>query len=151
MTLDEAPIVHWRDGLEIIAGDLIGAGMSRRVYAAAFDPARLVVKWQQDRDHFQNQREWIVWMAIKEVKKLAAWFAPCESISPAGLWLVQRRTQPVSIEELRREIPKVPMCFTDLHVGNWGRLDGRIVCHDYGFALTTEYGITGRMKKAEWR
>lgn len=42
------------------------------------------------------------------------------------------------------------MFFSDQKPENWGWLGDRIVCHDYGTALTTEYELTKRLRNANW-
>lgn len=150
MSLECGPITG-RDALTLLCGPLLGTGQGREVYASPLDPT-LVVKLETvgERQKFQNHAEWIVWEAVREQPALARWFAPCVAISYAGLWLLQRRTTPVTLAELRKALPRVPACFTDLKVSNWGRLEGRLVCHDYGTAMTTERGLTTRTRRADW-
>lgn len=142
--------ITWRDALTLLAGKKLGSGVSRDVFECAFDPTLVVKSEDNARSRFQNQREWAVWQAVEQSKVISRWFAPCVAISYAGIWMLQKRTEPVTLKELRKALPRVPLVFTDLKAQNWGRLDGRIVCHDYGTALTTEHGLSHRTKKAEW-
>jgi hypothetical protein len=41
----------------------------------------------------------------------------------------------------------VPSMFTDLKVQNWGMLNGRLVCHDYGLTCTS---LPRSMRAAKW-
>lgn len=142
--------ITWRDGLTLICGEQLGSGSCRQVYECKFDP-KLVVKVERWGARFQNPREFAVWEAVEECKPLARWFAPVVHMSDAGIWMTQRRTTPVTLEDLQRELPRVPAFFSDLKARNWGRMDGRIVCHDFGTALTTEHGLSSkRMRKADW-
>lgn len=149
-TIECGPITS-RDAFTLLCDELLGRGQGREVYAVPFDRT-LVVKLETvgKVQKFQNAAEWIVWESVQHDTRLARWFAPCVSISYSGLWLLQRRTSPVTLAELRKELPQVPASFTDLKVGNWGRLNGRIVCHDYGTAMTTQNGVTTRLKRAHW-
>lgn len=149
MTLDDCSPLQWRDALTLLCGDLIGSGISRQTYECRTN-ADYVVKVQTDTERFQNQMEWLVWEAARWQPKLRRWFAPCASISDCGLWLLQARTEPVSLKELKRRVPRVPKCFTDLKADNWGRLGSRLVCHDYGTIMVAQYGLTASMKRAEW-
>lgn len=58
-----------------------------------------------------------------------------------------QRAEPVSARDLPR---KVPAFFTDLKAENWGRIDGRFVCVDYGLHLLHEHGMTSRMRSVRW-
>lgn len=149
MNLEDLPRVSVLDALTLICGELIGEGLSRRVYAHATDQTR-VIKFEFAKLYFQNTIEATVWKRVRDSKELARWFAPVVVISDHGRWAIQARTQPVTLEELRRKLPRVPAFFTDLKAGNWGRLGKRIVCHDYGSLLITEQGLTTRMRKADW-
>lgn len=145
----DLPRIFMDDMATLFAGKLIGSGISRNVYTFGHN-ADYVLKVEYSQGYYQNTAEWLIWERVRGVKAIADWFAPCNSISDMGRWLIQRRTTAVTIDELRKKVPRVPVFFTDLKVGNWGRLGKRIVCHDYGSALVTEYGLTSRMKKADW-
>lgn len=127
-------------------GRLIGSGISRHVYPYGLDPTRLVIKFEQEENH-QNVTEWQIWNRVEHTD-LAKWFAPVEAISPCGRILIQRRTMPCQTD---RKLPdRVPAFFSDIKIDNWGMLKGKPVCHDYGFHLMLEKGMTKRMKKAYW-
>ena len=134
-----------RDLCHLFLGERIGSGMSRTVYAHGADPS-LVVKHESGGGSFQNVLEWTVWEAVKD-SPMARWFAPCVSISPNGLFLVQKRaTFPP-----RDEYPeKVPAFFTDLKYGNFGRIDGQFVCVDYGTFNLVRNSFTAAFRKARW-
>lgn len=125
-----------------LLGDRIDHGASRTVFACALDPERFVVKVNRG-DSQSNALEWRVWQDLKDAK-LGKWLAPCVYLSVNGQVLVQRRTTPVGIKKMPA---RVPHFFTDLKVQNWGRMDGRIVCHDYD-VIVRDYGR--RMNKARW-
>jgi hypothetical protein len=137
------------DLLTIACGKQLGSGVSRAVYEFNDD---CVVKVEYDATRqgslLQNAREMLVWREFSEYKVMKKWLAPCRYISRSGHWLIQEKTTPVTIDELRREAPRVPACFTDLKVANWGRLKGRIVCHDYGSLLLGK--DPEKTRKAVW-
>ena len=147
--IQDVPNIMLQDMATLFAGSLIGGGLSRNVYSYGTDDT-YVIKFEYAAGYFQNTMEWQVWSRVKEVPAIAAWFAPCNHISNMGRWLIQRRTTPVTIAELRKKLPRVPAVFTDLKVGNWGRLGKRIVCHDYGLTLITEHGMSAKTRKADW-
>ena len=134
------------DLAKLILGDKLGEGMSREVYEFAFDK-KFVVKVEQSK--FQNVREWELWNELKE-NKLAKHFAPCVDISPCGIYLIQRRTEPIPKSEYPE---KIPHFFTDEKFSNFGVIveNGKksFVCHDYGSFILTN-GFRNGMKKAVW-
>lgn len=131
------------DFIAMICGEHIGGGQYRAVYEHKLDP-ELVVKIEAE-GTFCNVEEWRIWSEVRSIPQAARWFAPCEAISPGGTILIQRRTTPV---QLKRLPERIPYFFTDLKVGNWGRIGRRVVCHDYACHLLPINA--GRMKKAEW-
>lgn len=137
-----------RDVLTVLCDDYIGAGASRETYACKFDKT-MVVKVEVGVDMFQNVKEWLVWQRVRN-EEMSRWFAPCVEISDHGNWLLQKRTGPISQEQIARKLPRIPKIFTDLKAANWGWLDGRIVCHDYGTCLVPDHGLRSGMRKAQW-
>lgn len=151
MKLEDLPTSVKDDALTLLCHELLGTGLSRQVYSCRLDPKRWVIKIDVNATgYFQNVCEYKVWESVEHIAYLSGYFAPVLNISDCGRFLVQARTQPVGIDELRKRLPKVPACFTDLKAENWGRLGKRIVCHDFGFMLTTENGLSRRMRKADW-
>ena len=131
---------------DCIAGDRIGFGSTRSVYAfrkvLGLDH---VVKFEFGTREFQNTREWLVWNSWKKTKSVAKWLAPCISISPCGCVLIQARTHPMRPEDYPK---KIPQWATDLKKENWGMYKGRPVIHDYGYIVTRL--ATGKNVKAKW-
>lgn len=115
--------------LELYVGECLGRGWSRTVYGLRGDSSR-VIKIEHSHKFFSNVMEWKVWEAIKHTPH-AIWFAPCHDISANGLALVQERTRPMTEEEFAT-VTEVPEYLSDVFWGNFGWLDGRVVCHDYG-------------------
>lgn len=132
-----------------LCGKVLGKGMTRVVYELPITNNEWCVKVEEGYDrHFQNNAEWMVWNAAQYVPWAKPWFAPCQWISPNGRVLVMRQTEPLQ----RKQLPeKVPYFFTDLKLENFGMLNGRIVCHDYGVNMILERGLGKRMIKANWR
>lgn len=132
-----------KDFLDLFAGKRIGSGIARTVYECNLDKT-LVVKVEMRAQNFQNVQEWENWRWLKDVKKVASWLAPCVAISPCGIVLLQKRTKPVEKDELPKLIPKF---LTDTKVGNFGKLNGKIVCHDYAQIITS---TPLNNRKIEW-
>ena len=143
--IDSFTSVTARDLFSLVVGAKLGQGAFREVYASKTNP-KVVLKFETDDGNFDNILEHEVWNRVKDTE-FAKWFAPVHHISDCGVILVQERTQPLAMSELPARIPAF---FTDLKRQNWGRLNGRIVCHDYGRNLLMENGMTKRMRKADW-
>ncbi len=143
---DDTDSTSARDLRAMLIGAEIGRGSARTVSNCRLLPD-VVIKAEFAAHSFQNIMEWEIWDRVQSVKHASGWFAPCVQISPCGLYLLQRKTEPIRFGELPEMIPAY---FTDLKRENWGMLDGRPVCHDYGLLLATEVGLTKRMKRAHW-
>lgn len=155
--LYDLPISLKDDALTLICGTLLGSGASRQVYEYEPNKKDTVIKVEVGQGWHQNTKEWHVWQSLdrasdKRGEELKRWFAPVIRISDLGVWLLMARTTPVTLNELKKEVKKVPDVITDLKVGNFGRLpDGRIVCHDYGTCLAIEHGLYNyRLRPAKW-
>jgi hypothetical protein len=128
-----------------MCGRHLGAGIGRRVFEYALNPDTHVVKFEDcNGSRFQNVLEWETWQRVKGTRH-ERWFAPCVWISQSGGILIMRRTtRPVQFPA------KMPAYLCDFKRDNYGLLDGKFVCHDYGTNLLIENGLTSRMRKAEW-
>lgn len=133
--------------LEHFVGAELGAGSFRRTYALARDPD-LVLKIQFASGH-HNVIEWETWQAAKGTR-WERWFAPCVSIDSWGSALLMKRATPFDgDDDFLAAVKKVPPFFHDVKWTNWGMLDGRPVCIDYGHTLLFQQGMTAagsRMK-----
>lgn len=125
--------------LHFFVGKRIGKGAYRHVYRLNGGDGKdcvLKVEWC-DRE-FCNMTEWKVWNAVKDTP-LEHWFAPCVSIDLMGVALVQKKTKVFEDQdEFHAYVEKhcngtLPSFFDDIHFGNFGIFEGRLVCHDYGF------------------
>ena len=134
-----------RELLDFVCGDRLGHGMTREVYRYKPDE-RLVIKVELLEGHFQNVTEWQAWQAV-QFTELAKWFAPCESISSCGRFLLMRYAEPIAAIALPAEVPAF---FTDLKANNWGVYKKHPVALDYGKHLMLERGMTSRFRKADW-
>lgn len=143
----------FEDAFNLLCNDKIGSGIARVVYDSVLLPD-CVIKVEQAPHSFQNIIEWQVWQHVSETEH-SKWFAQCRHISPCGRILVMEKTRPAL------EFPeKIPAYFTDTKRENFGvsmlpdpksgKPSMRFVCHDYGCHLFHEFGMTKRMKNAEW-
>jgi len=106
----------------------------------------LVVKIETRNHSFQNVMEWEVWTEVQEYVA-SKWFAPCHSISPCGIVLLQSRTYELDKSQFPK---KMPAFFSDLKYQNFGMLNKQIVAHDYGVSHLIEVGMTKEMRVADW-
>lgn len=137
----------WRELRSVALGDLLGEGTGRKVYVCKLN-SNYVVKVEENARSFQNVAEWDHWSWVSAVAPMARWLAPCEFISNSGAVLIQRRVEPLR----RSELPKrIPAFLTDTKLENFGMLEGRVVCFDYGTLGFSLRSATKRMVKADWR
>lgn len=130
--------------LQTFVGARIGKGAFRRVYTLIHDE-KSVLKVEDRGCSFCNVNEWKVWKAVVDTP-IEHWFAPCSYIDAWGTCLIQARTVPFDSEESFKQAVeavggRLPAFFDDIHFGNFGMLDGRLVCHDYGFTLFLEEAV----------
>lgn len=136
------------DAFNFLCGNLIGRGMDRDVFECNLRKDVVIkVEAADVRCRFQNLQEWMVWGRIAGTE-FEKWFAPVLEISPNGRCLMMARTEVLGQAELP---DRMPAFFTDFKRQNFGRYQGRIVCHDYGSNLLMEQGMTRRMRKVKWR
>lgn len=136
----------YRELKAVMCGALIGEGIGRRVFECRHDP-RYVVKIELRTRSFQNVAEWEAWEWLRCTKK-ADWLAPCLSISPSGTFLLQQRVTPLRPKEFPKRIPAF---LTDIKRENFGWLEGRVVCIDYGTILSNIEKASDRLVKANWK
>jgi len=135
---------HFEEAFNLLAGELIGEGIHRKVFECLIDKS-LVVKVETGHNHFANVSEWRTWDECRYWKNGAKWFAPCVSISPFGTVMLQKRVDPIRRND---ELPnKLPAFLTDVKPENFGWLNGQLVCHDYSSTITT---MSLTMKNVEW-
>lgn len=128
----------------LLCGRVIGRGMSRTVYVNNLDPTT-VIKIEEHTQSFQNVREWEYWDENKEFKPVAEWLAPCVAISPCGTVLVQKRAYPADPKLYPKTIPHF---FTDTKYQNFGLINKKLVCFDYG-SIPMSRGIIVIKKKTK--
>lgn len=136
-----------RDLFNAVCGNLLGEGIGRKVYECKIDKS-LVVKLEES--GFQNVKEWEIWQEVKnytgKLRHIKDSFAPCEYISPCGIFLFQKKTEKAT----RNMYPeKMPSYLLDRKYSNFGLYEGRLVCHDYGMqSLCNGYKL--KMVNADW-
>lgn len=133
----------------VVLGDMLGQGVGRQVYLCKLNQD-YVVKVEEKGRSFQNVSEWDAWDWVSHggAPDMAQWLAPCEFISNSGSMLIQRRVEPIRQCELPA---KVPAFLGDLKLENFGMLNGRVVCCDYGTIGVALRRTDKRLVKAVWR
>lgn len=128
----------------MLFGKQIGRGLSRTVYVLLSDPT-LVIKTEIKGNSFQNIREWEYWNEMKGTP-VEKWLAPCLFISPCGTVLIQKRCETLD----KSKYPsKLPSFFTDTKYQNFGLLNNKFVCFDYG-NIPFSKGVNSKTVKANW-
>lgn len=140
--IEDFPQVIKDDLIGLFCGKLLGDGISRQVYECTVDDT-LIVKVEYART-FQNVNEWNTWESVRDTK-FAKYFAPVVAISQYGNILLMKKTTPVI-----KYPDKIPAFFTDTKRANYGKYKGHFCCHDYGYHLLIEKGLTKKLVKADW-
>lgn len=137
---------QYEDLKDLILGELLGIGIHRKV--GVFKPdTSLVIKCAIDYPNI-NILEEEVWTTVRDTQ-IAKWFAPCISISPCGMFLLQKRVE----TKPKAEYPKlIPSFFGDLKYKNYGWIGKQFVCCDYASLLSTSmsHKWNEKMVKAHW-
>lgn len=122
----------YREGFNVLCGDLIGEGSTRKVFTCKIRDDLVVKVEDGDWRQFANIIEMKFWCDHMHHKQTAVWLAPCEYMSPDGRVMLQKRATPLRDNELPS---KLPAFLTDLKRENFGMLDGKIVCIDYALTI----------------
>ena len=131
---------------QLLFADRICEGRTREVYV--YRPNEKWVIKIECASTFNNCYEHNIWCAANGTI-WAKWFAPVHFIAPLGRALVMTRTRPPRKGD--PPFPKsIPNFFTDVLYRNWGILNGRWVCHDYGDSDLLTIGFKGaRLVKSD--
>lgn len=129
-----------------LTGKKLGSGLYRTVYEYKLD-LEFVIKIAKNVNSRQiNFLEMAIWEELTECEKLNKWLAPCKTISSCGSYLLQKRAAPL---EHTKYPKKIPIFLSDLKYENFGLLNGKFVCFDYGGLFLTHRWSTA-LKKADW-
>lgn len=137
------------DIIAAIIGKPLGEGLSRNVFEYNLNPEKYVIKLETT-NYRSNASEIILWNEIQGLKGplswVKDWFAPILWHSPNSLVLVMERTYQ---DPNRKKPDRIPSFFQDVAERNFGWLNNKFVCHDYG----SIYGFikySNKFKKANW-
>lgn len=144
--LSLAPVAN--DIVTSLIGEEIGSGVYRTTYVYNLDHS-YVIKAEPLNTQC-NVVEYLLWQEIKELSGslewVKDWFAPVKWISPNGRLLVMKRTKQI---KSRKKPDKVPKFLWDVKEDNFGWIDGKYVCHDYG-QFYNFINYPKGMKSIEW-
>lgn len=145
----DVPNMVVQDMFRGMVGKLIGRGASRAVYEWTPDP-KLVVKIEIAAT-FQNVMEWEIYDYLRG-EKAAEYFAEPVWIGSYGSVMLMKKTQPINDSQLPKLLPD---WISDRKRENFGWLDGKVVCHDYGVNNIVRY-VNKKIKFravdfSEWR
>lgn len=122
-----------RDLIKVLVGKRIDGGQFREVFEYGPNPKKWVIKIATH-ELSSNVVEAKVWYEAQglnsDLQIVKDWLAPVKFISPDSRVLVMRRTQPIEMKDLPKKLPS--FVNWDVKPENFGMLDGRLVCHDYG-------------------
>lgn len=131
-----------RELMYLFVGEKIGDGSARKVYSLRQDDTK-VVKIETGSSSFQNIIEWEIWTRFKNNTRVAKWLAPCHWISASGTHLIMSKCDNLRSNEIPKKVPKF---LIDHKPDNFGLLDGKVVCRDYGLL-----GLTPDTSLDVWR
>lgn len=117
--------------LRCMTGDLIGEGCYRYVFDNPFNKKQ-VIKIDMGETN-SNTIEWDLWNTIKLIPDLAKWFAPCIKMSPCGRVLIMEKAD--TSKGIDAYPKKIPSFFMDIKTQNFGFINTKLVCIDYGLNL----------------
>lgn len=134
--LDE-PCKLASQALNLLVGECLGQGSSRRVYAVKQSPG-LVLKLEYCHD-FMNVREWQAWEELQHTE-WARWLAPCVCIDEFSGALIQERADDLTDEQWE-QLVEYPNFLADVGRRNWGWLKDRPVMRDYAINHLMHRGL----------
>lgn len=146
--MDRKDRLLYEDATDLLCGNLIGEGETRKVYDCTLLPG-YVIKVEQDYSSFRNIIEFQAWESVCADYDFGKWFAKIHSLSASGRFLIMEKTR----RPERHEWPKkLPWFLTDRKRENFGmsQITGLFVAHDYGHHNLHEHGMTHNLTKVDW-
>jgi len=139
------------DLIKMFIGKHINSGCYRSVFEFNPNPDKYVIKIEHD-DTNSNTNEFLIWDEVNylcgDLAWVKEWFAPVLWMSPNGKILIQERTKDYA--STNKEYPdQLPSFFTNIKYSNFGWLNNRFVCHDYG-AINRFIKYDKKFRKANW-
>ncbi|NCD07693.1 MAG: hypothetical protein EOL97_16410, partial [Spirochaetia bacterium] len=114
----------------LLVNKKLGTGVYRTVYDLKYNKDKVIKVANDVYGEKENAREYILWDDISNYyPKLKKWFAPCYQYSATGKYLIQDK---VIFPDKTKYPKQLPAFFTDTKYSNFGLLNGKWVCIDYG-------------------
>lgn len=140
------------DLIRMFVGEKIGSGLYRSVYRFNLNPDKYVIKIEPNSTEC-NANEFLIWNEVSGLIGPLAWvrdwFAPILYMSPDAKILIMEKTNPIFPKNITNYPDKVPNFFSDIKVDNFGWINGKFVCHDYGF-INRFIKYDKKFRKANW-
>lgn len=144
-TSNDAQLMCFEEAFNILCGELIGEGISRKVFRCRTNPDFVVKVESDEYSRFANVSEFQFWQDNAYNARVSDWLAPCKLISPNGRVLVQEYCRPANDSEIPDTLPRF---ITDLKLSNFGvTKQGKFVCVDYASRIDNP---DIRMRKVEF-
>lgn len=123
------------DLITSLIGEKIGAGLYRSVYQHNWDK-NWVIKIEPNSTDC-NVTEFMLWDEVQglcgDLEWVRNWFTPIYWMSPNGKILCMQKTTEYPKNKKLERPREIPYFFSDVKWDNFGWLENRFVCHDYGF------------------
>lgn len=142
------------DLIKMLMGKKLGSGYYRSVYEFNLNPDKYVIKIEPNSTD-SNNNEFLIWNEVSwltgKLSWVKDWFAPVLYMSPDAKILIMERTYDQhKIRGKNIDIPnEVPSFLSDIKLDNFGWLNGKFVCHDYGF-INRFIKYENKFRKANW-
>ena len=130
---------------KLLVDKKIGTGVYRTVYSLKFSDTKVIKVANDEQGEVENAREAVLWEDLKQYyPKISKWFAQVYMYSNTGKYLIQEK---VIFPDKKKYPKKLPSFFSDTKYSNFGLLNGRWVCVDFGCFNIRH---SDRLKKVNW-
>lgn len=130
---------------KLLVDKKIGTGVYRTVYSLEFTSSKVIKVANSKLGEAENARESALWEDLKlYYPKISKWFAPVYYYSATGKYLIQEK---VIFPDKKKYPKKLPAFFSDTKYSNFGLLNGKWVCVDFGCFNIRH---SDRLKKVNW-
>jgi hypothetical protein len=136
-------VATFEDAFNMLCGDRIGQGSTRTVYDCKLLPGHVVKVENDDFRMFANVAENLLYCNSSEA--VQRWLCPTTHLSPDGRLLIMRKAR--ICDETDTLPDQLPAFLSDIKRENFGWIDGRLVCVDYGLWFESP---SLRMRKVSW-
>lgn len=141
------------DLITSLIGEKLGQGSYRAVYQHNWDKDWVIKIEPKSTD--SNVTEFMLWDEVNglcgDLSWVRNWFAPVLWMSPNGKVLCMQKTTEYPKNKKLERPREIPDFFSDVKWDNFGWINNRFVCHDYGFICRfIKYDKKMRKIKNQW-